>query len=121
MLQGRLIVLFLALQPYSQGGMVNYVNFIHVIPNKLMITTHRLQRGIRRYLICFSVLTFVSQRQSKVEKSLHLLVFPCLSADLIPTSSIIRFNLDLILASSRLSFFICKHKCLTVVNLKDQF
>jgi len=67
------------------------------------------------YLILFPFLTFVSQRQSLWEKCLHLLVFPLIFKDLIPTLSIIRFNLLMILASINILFNL--YISITVVNL----
>lgn len=49
-----------------------------------------------QFKILFPILTFVSQRQSLVEKKPSPLVFPLGSADFIPPLSIIQYNLYLI-------------------------
>jgi hypothetical protein len=54
---------------------------------------------VQGYQILFPILTFVSQRQSLVEKKFSPLEFPLISADFISTLSIIWFFLYMILSS----------------------
>jgi len=97
LLRDRLIFLVSVLQPYSQGGMVIVLTSLPVFikTNKPPFIVDSERYG---YLILFPILTFVSQRQSIVDKKLSPLVFPLVSTDISPTLSIIWFILNLILA-----------------------
>ena len=68
------------LRPYSPGGLLNGLPSLHLPPKgKMRLASIRLGLGLRRSLICFAPLAFVSQCQSAFRNSPSPLVFPRVS------------------------------------------
>ncbi len=79
---------FLALRPYSPGGVLNALATTPQGSKPATSSTHRLQRGLPGYLILFAPHAFASQRQSVSRKPPSPQVFLLISTNFTPTPGI---------------------------------